>query len=188
MRTTLAIGLVMVAGCGPAPYTIGPEEPAGFETQGPPVTVVAIQGASGEQAPQAGAPSAAVPAPPADRWSSDGLPRPNPFVDHRTYVGTYECPQGITQLTFRVVDVRGKKVRAIFDFHHAPTNVSGQFMMAGTFDEQTGRVALIPGTWIIHPDDYETVAMIGRTTLDGSRFDGKIASRGCRAFHLHAAN
>jgi hypothetical protein len=174
----MAIGLLMIAGCGPAPYTIGPEDPGSPEAQGPSVTVVAIQGQPGARAP--------APAP-VDRWSSDGLPRPNPFVDHRTYVGTYECPQGTTELTFRVVDVRGKKVRAIFDFHHAPTNVSGQFMMAGTFDEQTGRVALIPGTWIIRPDDYETVAMIGRTTLDGSRFDGKIASPGCRAFHLHAA-
>jgi hypothetical protein len=101
-------------------------------------------------------------------------------------VGTYVCAQGRTNLTLRVVDVHGTKMRAIFDFHHPPTDVAGQFMMSGAFDEQTGRTVFTPGAWIIHPDNYVTVAMAGRVTRDGARFDGRIAGPGCAEFRLRA--
>jgi hypothetical protein len=173
MAAATAVGALLGTGCGPAPYTIGPEEPP---RPGPSVVQVFI----GEAPP---APQGA----PEDRWIPDGLPRPNPFADRRTWVGEYQCPQGRTDLAVRVVDVHGPWVRAVFDFHHAPTDVSGQFLMSGQFDEQNGTVVFTPGTWIIHPDDYETVGMLGSVSRDGSRFSGRIAHAGCGAFRLRAA-
>jgi hypothetical protein len=78
-------------------------------------------------------------------------------------------------------------VRAVFDFHHAPTDVGGQYLVAGAFDEQTGRVAFAPGEWIIHPDGYVSVGMTGGVTLDGMRFVGRIPFAGCGGFRLKAA-
>ena len=194
--------LLLGAGCGPAPYTIGPEEPSSAESRAAYVgTTPDCAPAHAAPAPvtvyvqqqQAALPQAAVPqhAPPAreveDRWIPDGLPRFNPFIDARTWVGDYDCAQGRTQLTVRVVDVRGTKVRAIFDFHHAATDAAGQFLMAGTFDEQTGQVAFAPGPWIIHPTSYVSVSMVGRVTLDGTRFAGRIPFPGCTGFRLRAA-
>jgi hypothetical protein len=180
------IGALLVggAGCGPAPYTIGPEEPASGESRtadcawAPPAKVAVAN---------APAPAPNHSAAAEDRWYPDGLPRFNPFVDRRTWVGEYDCPQGRTGLTLRVVDVRGQKVRAIFDFHHAPTDASGQFLMAGTFDEETGDVQFAPGPWIIHPTDYEAVGMVGRVSVDGRHFMGRISSPGCGAFRLRSA-
>ncbi len=180
MTTTaslLATSLLAILGasCGPAPYTIGPEEP-------PTVALPAPVVVEPERAAPVSAPIA-----PEDRWIPDGLPRPTPFADHRTWVGDYDCPQGRTALTLRVVDVHGTRVRAVFDFHHEPSDASGQFLVAGTYDEQNGAVALAPGTWIIHPDGYVAVGMVGRVSEDGARFAGRIPSAGCGAFRLHAA-
>jgi len=176
-----ALGTLVGVGCGPAPYTLGAEEPvrASQVAEPSPVTIVVGQAA----APAAPAPSRE----PEDRWFPDGFPRPNPFAERRTWVGAYDCPQGRTELTLRVVDVHDKFVRAIFDFHHAPTDVAGQFLLAGAFDEQTGNVRFVPGVWIVHPDDYVTVGMAGRVSRDGTRFEGSIPAPGCGGFWLHPA-
>jgi hypothetical protein len=171
--TSAALALLFTAGCGPAPYVIGPEEPSSSEP--PPGGAVVVV-----------TPSAPAREPP-DRWIPDGYPRFNPFTEARTWVGDYDCPQGRTSLTLRVVDVRGKMVRAIFDFHHAPTDAAGQYLMIGSFDEQTGAVAFEPGPWIIHPDDYVSVGMAGSVSPDGRRFVGRITHPSCGAFRLRAA-
>jgi hypothetical protein len=173
------LGVLLGAGCGPAPYTIGPEEPG--PAPAPPEVYVFTGGA------RAAAPVAEPPSEPVDRWIPDGFPRLNPFAERRTWVGAYDCPQGRTDLALRIVDVHGRRVRAIFDFHHAPTDVAGQHLLAGTFDEQTGDVVFAPGAWIIHPDRYVTVGMVGRVSHDGTRFAGRIVSPGCGEFRLRAA-
>lgn len=189
-RTIVAVlAALLGAACGPAPYTIGPVTMEGdppsppAPAPPPPVTIVVIPPATArteEPRVQAPAPS------PGDGWIPDLLPRFNPFMEKRTWVGDYDCPQGRTSLTLRVVDVRGTRVRAIFDFHHAPSDVSGQFLMAGQFDEHTGDTVLTPGAWIIHPADYVTVPMVGRVSRDGTRFAGRIPVPGCGEFRLRA--
>lgn len=174
-----ALGAILGMGCGPAPYTLGPDEPVSSVPASEPVTIIV----GGAGAPAASQP----PREPEDRWIPDGFPRPNPFAERRTWVGAYDCAQGRTGLALRVIDVHGTHVRAIFDFHHAPTDVAGQYLLAGTFDEQTGKVVFVPGAWIIHPDNYVTVGMVGRVSRDGMRFEGSIPFPGCGGFRLHPA-
>src|SRR4029079_10165746 len=123
-------------------------------------------------APSACAPSAPAPEP-MDRWVPDGLPAPNPFATTRTWVGEYDCTQGTTGLALRIMDVRGRIVRAIFDFHHVPSGAKGSYVMRGIYDEDTRRVALEPGAWIVRPEDYVPVGMEGEVALDGSLFAGR---------------
>jgi hypothetical protein len=174
-----ALGGLLLAACGPAPYAVGPDEPTVVE--GPPGTVYVLVG-QGQPAP-APAPTRERP----DRWIPDGLPRPNPFAEARTWVGAYDCPQGRTDLTLRVVDVRGKLVRAVFDFHHAPTDASGQYLVVGAYDEGSSTVDFEPGPWIIHPDGYDSVGLRGRVSLDGGRFAGAITDARCGRFQLRVA-
>jgi hypothetical protein len=170
------------AACGPAPYTIGPEEPEPAEARPPAVVVVVGQGnREGSQAP------APQPAPAQDRWIPDAFPRPNPFAAKRTWVGNYDCIQGRTDLALRVIDVRGKRVRAVFDFHHAASGAAGQYVVGGAFDEESGRVTFEPGPWIVHPDGYLSVGMEGEVSVDGAHFFGRITYPGCGMFRLHAA-
>jgi hypothetical protein len=175
-RTVVAtMGTLVGVGCGPAPYALSPEEP---------VVVVVVPPAA---APYAGEPRAPAPAAsPEDGWIPDLLPRFNPFATMRTLVGAYDCPQGRTNLTLRVVDARGTRVRAIFDFYHAPSDTAGQFLLAGQFDEHTGGVVFTPGAWIIHPDAYVTVPMVGQVSRDGRHFAGRIPAAGCGGFRLRA--
>jgi hypothetical protein len=48
-------------------------------------------------------------------------------------------------------------------------------------------VVLGPGPWIIHPPNYESVGMVGRVSIDGTHFMGRIPEPGCGAFRLRAA-
>jgi hypothetical protein len=166
-----AIGALLCAGCGPAIYVSTPEEPAAVEAA--PVIVLAAEAAPAEA--------------PEDRWLPDGLPHDNPFALNRIWVGDYDCPQGRTDLVLRVIDVGGDRVRAIFDFHHAPTNAAGQFLVAGRYDGESGHVNLAPGAWLLHPEGYVTVGMSGHVSADGARFEGKITAAECGDFQLHAA-
>jgi hypothetical protein len=152
------------AGCGPAPYTIGPE--------GPPVEIVI---APAHPAPE-----------PEDRWIPDDLPRLNPFVERRDWIGDYDCAQGRTNLFLHILGAHDRQVQALFGFHHLPTNVTGQFLMAGTFDEKTGRVMLEPGAWIDKPVGYLPVGLDGGVSRDGKRFTGRIVGSGCGGFRLKA--
>jgi hypothetical protein len=178
-QAILPVLALLAAACGPAPYAIAPEEPEPAEARAPGVVVVVGQGSA--PAPQA----QEAPAP--DRWIPDAFPRPNPFVARRTWVGDYDCIQGRTGLALRVIDVHGKRVRAIFDFHHAASGAAGQYIIGGAYDEESGRVTFEPGPWIIHPDGYLPVSMAGEVSVDGTRFVGRILYPGCGMFRLHAA-
>ena len=117
-------------------------------------------------------------------WTPDSLPATNPFEKHGTWVGDYDCTQGNTGMTLRIMDVRGRVVRAIFDFDHASSGVTGSYIVTGTFDPETRRVHFDPSKWIEQPENYTMVSMSGEISTDDSLFAGKIDFRGCGAFRL----
>ena len=119
-----------------------------------------------------------------DGWSPATFPAPNPFEKHGTWVGDYDCTQGNTGFALRIMDVRGRVVRAIFDFMHAPSGAEGSYIVTGSFDPETRRVHFDPSRWIVQPDHYLMVPMSGEISTDGSLFAGKIDYPGCGAFKL----
>lgn len=155
-----------VLGCGPAPYVLGPEEgPASVEVAAP------------AQAP-------AQTDDPADRWVPEHYPRPNPFAERRLWRGTYDCPQGRTDLVLEVTDAREDWVRAIFSFRHGPSRAEGRYFVAGHFDPRTGSVSLAPGPWIEQPEGYVSVGMEGQVSLKGKSIKGRITHPDCGGFQL----
>lgn len=164
--------LLLAAGCGPAPYQIGPEEPCAAD-RAPRETVVT------------GAALAAVPVP-EDLWSPDSFPRPNPFASARLWAGDFECVQGRTNVMLRVIDARDMRVRLLFAFQKPEAAAVGQYLLAGTYDEETGRVELSPGVWLSDPGDYIAVGLEGRLSSDGQSFTGQIKHPDCGAFRIHA--
>jgi hypothetical protein len=119
-----------------------------------------------------------------DGWRPDAFPAPNPFARFGTWVGDYDCTQGNTGFALRIVDVRGRVVRAIFDFIHAPSGAKGSYIVTGHFDPETRRVRLDPSSWIVRPANYTMVPMSGEIATDDSLFAGKIDFPGCGAFKL----
>lgn len=109
----------------------------------------------------------------------------NPFAFTRTWVGEYDCPQGITEMTLRVIGVRGERVDAVYEFHHAATGAAGSYHISGHFDPGSRRVSFSPGAWIERPPNYVTVGLEGR--IDGSRFQGRITHPRCGGFSLRAS-
>jgi hypothetical protein len=117
-------------------------------------------------------------------WTPEALPATNPFERHRTWVGDYDCTQGNTGFALRIMDVRGRVVRAIFDFVHEASGVEGSYVITGMFDPETRRVHFEPTRWIVQPDHYLMVPMSGEVSTDDTLFAGKIDYSGCGAFTL----
>lgn len=111
----------------------------------------------------------------------------NPFALTRTWVGEYDCPQGLTDMKLRVVGVRGERVDAIYEFRHGPTGAAGSYHIHGRFDFESGRVSFSPGAWIERPQNYVTVGLEGRIGGNGERFDGRIRHPSCGMFSLRAS-
>lgn len=134
-------------------------------------------------------PVAAAPAPPPPRVlpvAAPALPE-NPFAVSRVWRGKYVCTQGLTDLAFRVTEVNGPRIAAVFGFFHEDSGASGSYRMSGFFDARSGRVSFEPGEWIERPPNYVTVSMKGRITPDGSLFAGRIPHAGCSWFRLAPA-
>ncbi|WP_437289867.1 hypothetical protein [Sorangium sp. So ce406] len=164
---------LLLAACGPAPgfgEPRAPEPPAAAET----VYIVLHD-------PPPAAPVAN------DGWAPDEPRGDSPFERTRTWIGDYDCPQGTTQMTLRILRVKDGRIKAIFDFHHAESGVSGKYLMLGRYDAETRTASFSPGAWIERPPNYVTVSMKGDLALDGSLFAGRIEHPECGAFRLRPA-
>ncbi|AUX21294.1 hypothetical protein SOCEGT47_017750 [Sorangium cellulosum] len=164
---------LLLAACGPAP-TLGEPHAAAL----PPAQTVYI--VLGEPPPAA--------EPSDDAWVPDEDHGENPFERTRTWIGDYDCPQGTTEMTFRILQVRGSRIKAVFGFHHAESGVSGKYLMRGRYDAQARTATFSPGAWLERPPNYVTVSMKGDLALDGSLFAGRIEHPECGAFRLRPAS
>lgn len=158
------------------------EDPSSVIETNPNSTIIIVEPTD----PNAPAPDVVVRQgpPPADGWTPTALPTTNPFERHRTWVGDYDCTQGNTGFALRIMDVRGRVVRAIFDFIHEDSGAQGSYVITGHYDPETRRVHFEPSRWIVQPNDYVMVPMSGEISGDESLFAGKIDFRGCGAFKL----
>ena len=160
--TLVAVPLASLAvACGPAPYTLADDPPPSAHTLGP------------EGRPE-----------PPDRWLPEVFPRPNPFIGRYTWAGTYDCAQGRTDVTLHVTDARGTWVRGIFEFRHAASGATGKYLVAGPWDENSGRILLAPGPWIEQPDGWVSVGLDGHVSRDSKVYAGKVTDPDCGAFRL----
>jgi len=105
-----------------------------------------------------------------------------PFAPGQTWVGTYTCSQGDTDLTLAITRVDGMHVYGVFKFRHAASGAKGSYDLDGTFDPTTSGLTLLPGEWIEHPKGYTSVGMIG--TVSNDVYSGTIDFSGCSAFSV----
>lgn len=165
MRSPLSLLAALVcASCGPSP-----ELQSAYDVEERSIRYVEVTEVSASPAPPE--PLAVAPE--------------NPFALTRTWVGEYDCPQGLTDMRLKVVGVRGERVDAIYEFRHAPTGAAGSYHIRGHYDFRSGRVSFSPGSWIERPPNYVTVGLEGR--IDGVRFEGHITHPRCGMFSLRAS-
>lgn len=178
----LLVGALSALGCGGGPHYVRapaplPPDPAEVAAPEPTTIYIIVNQPEGTPAPE-------IVTQEDDGWVPREFPGENPFQRSRTWVGDYDCLQGNTGLALRIVDVRGRVVRAVFDFHHAPSGAAGSYLISGTYEPETRRVRFDPSRWIVQPEHYVMVSMEGEIATDGSLFAGKITFPGCGAFHL----
>jgi hypothetical protein len=147
------------------------------------VALAACGGSSGatvvEVAPE---PLPTTPPPPTATFVLSQPEAPQVMRSGDTWVGTYVCGQGQTDLSLQVDSVRGSRVDAVFQFSHAPSGAAGAYRMSGTL-EPNGSLRLVPGPWIEQPPGYVTVGMSG--VVQGDTYRGRIDNPTCTTFSVH---
>ena len=107
-----------------------------------------------------------------------------PFAAGQTWVGRYQCSQGITELTVAITGAQGNAVQGTFVFQHVPTGAAGQYVLTGTWEPSTRTVTVDPGPWIAQPPNYVSVGMRGEVSADATTWSGTITHPGCGGFWL----
>lgn len=110
----------------------------------------------------------------------------NPFAAGQQWVGTYTCPQGLTQLTLHITGVDILGVVGVFDFLHEASGSDGDYGMHGNFNPDTDRIEFFPDSWINQPTGYREVGMVGTVTegAEGLTFAGDITEAICGTFSV----
>jgi hypothetical protein len=123
----------------------------------------------------------------ADAATEAGAPSADtiPFTQGDVWIGTYVCPQGLTDLALVVESAAGDSVKARFDFVSAKDDSAGSFELTGEYDATTGHTTFKPGAWVFQPaGSWQTVGMDGFVDKAGQEFAGTITSPGCGAFFV----
>jgi serine/threonine protein kinase len=107
--------------------------------------------------------------------------------------GTRVCGEGRTEVTVSITRVKGRKVDAVLEFVHPPTDHSGSYHLSGTYEPGQRRIAFRAGKWIkidVHDHDrteeFVAVGMDGRVAADGDTLSGRMTASPCTTVHLHA--
>jgi hypothetical protein len=105
----------------------------------------------------------------------------DPFHPGQSWIGTYTCAQGLTDLDLKIVATHDDVIDdAIFVFDWESGGVIGSYHMSGTFDPSTGGATLTPGDWIEQPEGWFSVGMSGPASASG--FSGDITNASCTTF------
>ncbi len=98
-----------------------------------------------------------------------------------TWSGSYVCVQGVTALDLFVSTSPAGVLVALFHFGDgSPARPEGCFAMQGAVS--AGSVAFTATHWLLHPDGYVTVNLLGTVGADG--YAGWVAGPGCTSFTL----
>jgi hypothetical protein len=110
-----------------------------------------------------------------------------------TWVGTYTCAQGLTNLRL-VIDAESQnQVNAVFNFSANNTNPSvpsGSFRMVGTYKNSNspikgGLLELRGTTWIKRPKNYVPVNLSANVAPSGFFMSGNVTGNSaCTTFDL----
>ncbi|MEO7110918.1 MAG: hypothetical protein ABI183_10815 [Polyangiaceae bacterium] len=107
----------------------------------------------------------------------------DPFHPGQSWIGTYTCAQGLTDLDFKIVAAHDDVIDdAIFVFDWKSGGVIGSYHLSGTFDTSTGVATFTPGEWIDQPDGWVSVGLHGPASDAG--FSGDITNGSCTTFSV----
>ena len=104
------------------------------------------------------------------------------------WTGKYVCGQGVTGARL-ILSEDGS--RGVFHFYALPENPGvpeGCYQVTGIFNNVTGALAVVPGSWYLQPRRYQSAAFSGIVDERGQNFAGKIIGmKGCASVFLSRA-
>ena len=94
----------------------------------------------------------------------------------------------MTGLTLIIAPPPRRHVQALFYFYLTAENPwvpRGCFEMSGRYVADTGEANFAAGRWLLRPDGYVTVDLIGLVEKGGAEMSGIVDGPGCVEFRLH---
>lgn len=119
--------------------------------------------------------------------STGAAPQGIAHVASGSWVGTYFCNQGLTNLNLEISQSSDGEIRAVFNFYPHPSlpdMPTGSFHMRGSYIPATRELNLVAGQWINQPAGYNTVNLTGKLSEGGQKFTGKVGGHRCTTFAL----
>jgi TPR repeat protein len=114
-----------------------------------------------------------------------GGPPGGPFRKGETWVGSYTCAQGLTDVALRVVDTGADgHLSIVFEFDYGKGTVRGRYLGPGRYDASTGSFELSPGTWLEQPPRYVMVGARGEVSAQGRVMVGQMDAASCGAIRV----
>jgi hypothetical protein len=104
-----------------------------------------------------------------------------------SWVGKYNCAQGVTGLTLTIAELAGGGLSGIFDFYPVP---GGSRFTEGSYSgtvtvSPDGSFEFEPQGWISQPSGFTAVALSGHYVADTQRLQGQVTGAiGCTSFDL----
>jgi len=118
--------------------------------------------------------------------ASDAGATGSPWSAGDSWLGTFVCAEGLTQLALVIDSVSGSTIHARFDFDSAGGASLGSVELTGSFDSSTREATFTPGAWASQPTaGWSTVGLEGSVDLSGEEFSGTVTGTGCGAFSVH---
>ncbi len=119
--------------------------------------------------------------------STDPHPPAGPaFAAGQHWIGSYTCPQGLTELDLQIVATSGDHIDdAIFAFDWVAGGMTGSFHMSGQYQSATRSLALEDGAWIDYPGyGWWSVSMNGALDPSLTTYSGAITTPNCGSFSV----
>ena len=104
------------------------------------------------------------------------------------WTGKYVCKQGVTGARLILSNDGSRGVFHFFPLPENPRVPEGCFQVTAVFNNSTGALAVIPGTWYLKPRNFTSVTFSGSVDARSENFEGKIVGLdGCASVFLSRA-
>lgn len=118
------------------------------------------------------------------QYANDFSPKSSSGLEK--YEGHYYCYQGKTSLVLSI-DNNTEPIGAVFDFK-VTDSIYGKFNMNGYYDNKNNKIYLFGKEWVIRPNNYFTVDLVGEFSQNKNLLSGRVIGTGCSTFELKKIN
>jgi len=113
-------------------------------------------------------------------FTDTSIEKTGSFKEGEKYKGYYHCSQGITDIEIDIKSVKEENISGTINFKK--DEVEGSYFFSSMKTDQENVIKLVSGDWIMQPENYIRVDLMGTKDPDTNQFYGIFLNEECGAF------